>query len=243
MTTPFHPFSAEHGITLLVGAAITALLIGCGRRGGGLRRAATAILVTANLATQPLTLAAWWSVGEPLSFDNSLPFHLCDIAAITAALALITRRRLFGTLTYFWGLAGTLQGLLTPAIDIGFPSPPFLVFFLQHFAIVATALYLPIVTGWRPRAPYWRAISEIFAWSIAYLVFAFAMNALTGANYGFASRPPSTPSLLDYLGPWPWYLLSMQGIALVLFSLLYLPFLRSRKSDAPCPPSENPTPS
>ncbi len=46
---------------------------------------------------------------------------------------------------------------------------------------------------------------------MAYLGLAVAMNALTGANYAYASRPPENPSLLDHLGPWPWYLLSMQG--------------------------------
>ena len=43
-------------------------------------------------------------------------------------------------------------------------------------------------------------------------------------NFAFASRPPENPSLIDYLGPWPLYLFAMQGIALVLFLLLALPF-------------------
>ena len=32
------------------------------------------------------------------------------------------------------------------------------------------------------------------------------------------------PSLLDFLGPWPWYLLSLELIALVSFFLLDLPW-------------------
>ena len=31
-------------------------------------------------------------------------------------------------------------------------------------------------------------------------------------------------SLIDVLGPWPWYILALEGVGLVLFFLLYLPF-------------------
>ena len=51
-------------------------------------------------------------------------------------------------------------------------------------------------------------------------------NSLLGSNFAFASRPPDNPSLIDHLGPWPWYLLAMQFIALLFFFLLALPFLR-----------------
>jgi uncharacterized membrane protein YwaF len=35
---------------------------------------------------------------------------------------------------------------------------------------------------------------------------------------------PPTASLIDVLGPWPWYLLALEGIAFVIFFILYLPF-------------------
>ncbi len=30
---------------------------------------------------------------------------------------------------------------------------------------------------------------------------------------------------MDLLGPWPWYLLAVEGVALVICFILYLPFL------------------
>jgi hypothetical integral membrane protein (TIGR02206 family) len=105
----------------------------------------------------PLNQAAWMTLGIPLPLDNILPLHLCDIAAMTAGFALLTRHPALCALTYFWGLAATLQALLTPAIGLGFPSWPFITFFIQHFAIVAAALYLPVVEGWRPKRPLWKA--------------------------------------------------------------------------------------
>jgi hypothetical integral membrane protein (TIGR02206 family) len=47
-----------------------------------------------------------------------------------------------------------------------------------------------------------------------------------GANYIFLLHKPSTASVLDILGNYPYYLLSEEGLALVIFGLLYLPFSR-----------------
>jgi len=227
MPTAFHPFTHEHFFALGVGAAAAAVFLFAGKRGGNSRKRATAVLALINLCIYPLSVGAWLSVDVEKSWDNLLPCHLCDVAAITAGFALITKRPLLCALTYFWGLAATIQGLLTPAITVGFPAPPFVMFFVHHFAVVIAALYLPIVDGWRPKMPVWKSPLEVFGWSIVYLIFAMTVNRLLGSNFAFASHPPTNPSLIDHLGPWPWYLFSMQGIALVFFFLLALPFARS----------------
>lgn len=223
---PFHPFSREHIVTVAIGALVTLVLLWVGKRGGNGRRLSTALLAFCCLSAYPFNLAAWLALGKPLALDNLLPFHLCDIAAITAGFALLTRDRLLCTLTYFWGLAATFQALLTPAISVGFPAWAFITFFIQHFAIVATALHLAIVEGWRPKYPVWKSPLEVYGWSIAYLLFAMTVNRVLGTNFGFASRPPDNPSLIDHLGPWPWYLFSMQAIAVCVYFLLALPLCR-----------------
>jgi hypothetical integral membrane protein (TIGR02206 family) len=223
----FQPYSSEHLVAIACGALATAALIGAGRRGGRPRRLAGALLASANLAAYPLNLAAWFAHGAMPALENILPLHLCDIAAITAGFALLTRRPALCALTYFWGLAATMQALLTPALGVGFPNWPFITFFIQHFAIVGAALYLPLVDGWRPRLPLWSDPLRVYGWSVAYLVFVFMVNRMLQTNFGFASRPPDNPSLIDHLGPWPWYLFSMQGIALALFLLLALPHRRN----------------
>jgi uncharacterized membrane protein YwaF len=48
----------------------------------------------------------------------------------------------------------------------------------------------------------------------------------------FLKHPPLGGSLIDLLGPWPWYLLSLMGVALVLFVLAYLPYAISDKMKA-----------
>ena len=227
MPAPFHAFSLQHWITLALGALALAALVVAGKRGGNSRRIATGVLAFANLTVYPLGVAAWRSLGEPLALDKFVPLHLCDLAAIIAGFALLTRCRLLCTLTYFWGLAATSQALLTPALTVAFPSPPFVVFFVQHFAVVGAALYLVLVDGWRPLPPLWRGPGEAFGWGLVYLGMVMCVNRVLGSNFGFATHPPDNPSLLDHLGPWPWYLVSSLGIAIVLFLLLALPFRRA----------------
>jgi hypothetical integral membrane protein (TIGR02206 family) len=229
MPNVFHPFSQQHFIALGVGAAVAAAFLFAGKRGGESRKRATAVLALLNFCVYPLSLAAWLSLDAEKAWDNLLPFHLCDVAAISAGIALLTRRPLFCALTYFWGLAATIQGLITPALTVGFPAPPFVMFFVHHFAVVIAALYLPIVTGWRPKTPLWRSPLEVMGWSVLYLMFAMTANSLLGSNFAFASRPPDNPSLIDHLGPWPWYLVSMLGLAVVFYLLLALPFVRKRR--------------
>ncbi len=227
----FAPFTAQHGITLAVGMAFIAACLALGRRGGRTELATRAVLAFICLTATVFTSWAWSHVRRASDIDNVVPLHLCDLAAFLAGFALITKNRTLCLLTYFWGLAGTIQGVATPALDIGWPHPAFLSFFSHHFAVIATAIYLPVVLGWRAERPWWRSPLKAFAWLNAYLVVALAANAALGTNFGFLSRKPANPSLLDHLGPHPVYILWLEAIALVLFALLTLPVARHRRSD------------
>ena len=39
----------------------------------------------------------------------------------------------------------------------------------------------------------------------------------TGGNYMFLRRKPVHGSLLDVMGPWPWYILAAAALGLVIF--------------------------
>ena len=173
------------------------------------------------LALYPAQWIFLWKQ-DALNRENALPCHLCDVAALCGVAALWLRNQRLTELVWFWGLAGTLNGLITPALDESFPSPRFLFFFALHGGVVVSAVYL--VAGLRLRpAPggVWRA----FGWLQVYLVAAATVDFVTGANYGFLRAKPPQASLMDLMGPWPWYLVGLEALALALFSLLYVPFL------------------
>ena len=181
-------------------------------------------LAVVLLLIYPATVLVGWRLGL-LNKDNILPCHLCDMAAICGAGALWFRHQRLGELVWFWGLAGTLNGLITPALSETFPSPRFLSFFALHSGVVIAAVYVVAGLGLRPRpGAVWRA----FGWIQVYLVMAAVVNYLTGSNYGFLRSKPDQPSLLDLMGPWPYYIIGLEALALGLFALLYLPFRPSK---------------
>lgn len=233
MDATFQTFGSTHLTTLASGAAGIALLLMLGKAGGTKERLARSLLAFLNLAAFGYSQAAWSSVEGGHDLDSSLPFHLCDVAAMVAGFALLSGRRLLVLLTYFWGLAATLQALATPAISVDFPHPAFLSFFVHHFAIVGAALYFPIVTGWRPATPWWKSPAEAWFWTSVYALSVSIVNSTLGTNFGFLARKPQNPSLLDHLGPWPIYLIWMAILAFAFFSLLVLPFRPWRRLGSP----------
>lgn len=211
-------FGTSHGLTVAVIALIALVCIREGRRG---LRWPSALLAFICLAVYPMNQIALALVDFEPPLENYIPGHLCDIAAFTAGLGLLTRNPLFCELTYCWGLTGTIQGLITPNLAFDFPHPLFWTFFIQHGVIVIVALYLPLATGWKPRDGI---IPRMFLWNQAYFLLAGLANAVLGTNFGFLARKPEVASLLDHFGEWPFYLLWLQVLAIFLMALLVSPF-------------------
>ena len=67
-------------------------------------------------------------------------------------------------------------------------------------------------------------MTRVFAVTAVYTAFVGWFDWLTGSNYMFLAAIPTTGSLLSVLGPWPWYILTAAGVALVLFWVLDAPF-------------------
>lgn len=151
----------------------------------------------------------------------SLPMHLCDWALFAATAALFWHHPLAFELSWCWGFAGTLQALLTPDLKFGFDDYRAWIFFIGHSAILGAGLYLAVAAGMRPRPG---VVLRAWAWTQVYFVSALLVNVLCRTNYGYVCGKPSLPSLLDHLGPWPWYLIVLQILAVVLYTVAVVPF-------------------
>ncbi len=216
-------FGLIHGFVLLSTVLVGVVAIKQGRKG---RRWPLALLAALDLLAYPLNQAAYLALDFQSAMDNLLPLQLCDVSAILCGFALLTERRGVCELAYFWGMAGAMQAMLTPNMPYGPENPVFWSFFLQHAAIVISALYLPLVLRWRPS---WASFLRVIPWGLVYVAGAMSVNYFAGTNFGFLSRKPEGASLLDHLGPWPVYLFWMHVIGYVIYLLLFLPFCLQRE--------------
>jgi hypothetical integral membrane protein (TIGR02206 family) len=165
-------------------------------------------------------VVAEWRLGI-LSARDFLPFHLCDFAIFLAAFALVTRRPAAVELLWFWALTGTLLAVLTPAVSGSFPDWRWLLYFAMHGGVIAAAVVLVVGCRIRPRpGGAWRA----FGWTAVYAVVVAVVDLATNANFLWLRAKPAQPTLLDWLGPWPVYLMAAGAIGLAGFHLLALPF-------------------
>jgi hypothetical integral membrane protein (TIGR02206 family) len=220
---PFVPFGPSHltaiAVALLLPLAL-ALLARHEHLGRGADRV-TRILLAAFLAVGWLSWLALGLARGTLGLDNGLPMNLCDWAELILIVALLTRHQFAYELGYFWGLGGTLQGVLTPTIYWDFPDPQFLFFFIQHGGVVASLLYLTLGTRLRPTLA---SLPRVIAATFAYVGVAALVDWLLGVNYGFLRAKPAGQNLLTLMAPWPWYIPELVGCGLVFILIYYAPF-------------------
>lgn len=218
-------WSTEHFAALALSIALCVLVPALARAprhdswGAGASRA-LALLIALAFAVDHTAAA----VRGEWSADRYLPLHLSDVATIVAVLALWRPRPLLVELTYFWGLTASLQAVLTPSLGHTFPDIQFFTFFVAHAGVVLAAVLLVAGRGLVPRPG---AVARAFLATLLVAAGAGAGSALTGGNYMFLRNKPAE-SLLDVMGPWPWYIATAALLALALFAVLDAPFRRRR---------------
>lgn len=180
-------------------------------------RRALAVLLAANELV-------WYSFRystEGFRFPEGMPLQLSDVAVWLTVLAAWTARPTLFELSWFWGVAGAGMAILTPDLWAPCWSYPSVYFFVAHGLVVVTPVFLWAsgANRARPGSP-WRALF----WVNVYAAAVGAFNAVFKTNYMYLCSRPEGASLLDWFGPWPWYLVGGEVVALALFWLLWLPF-------------------
>jgi hypothetical integral membrane protein (TIGR02206 family) len=173
---------------------------------------------------------SWWgvTVAEPgIIQTHGLPLQICDVAALVAAAALWFRRQPLVDVTWWWGIAGSIPALLTPLPGAVFPSWLYFQYFIVHGGLIVAACFL--VLGMR-LVPGAGAVGRIALLTLAYAALIAGFDAVSGENLLFLrGYPVGPPTLLNVLGPWPWYLAGVAVVAAVLFLLLEVPCRAMRR--------------
>ncbi len=219
----FEPWSTSHLVVLGVFFLGVGVLLALGRllRGSGVERPLAVTLAVATIGFGLVGVVTEFGDGD---VKANLPLQLCDFAWVPVAWALLSRHPLALALTYYWGLTLALQALVQPTLDEAFPDPNFFAFWGKHVLLVWGAVYATLTLR---QGPDWRGYRQAVVATFAWLAIAMTVNFLLDTNYGyFNSKPEGT--VLDYLGPWPVYVLAEMAIVLVVWALITWPWVRRR---------------
>ena len=211
-------YSGEHVAAIIAMVCVAALGVLWARSATGptaeRARRALALLIAGAYVAEHLTYAAR---GEWTASVN-LPFHLSDVVTVVAVAALWRpQAQLLVEALFFWAFSASLQAVLSPSVDEPFPDVLYFTYFATHAGVIVAASLL--VFGGR-RLPRPGAALRVYGLTLVVALVAGAASAATGGNYMFLRAKPPQSSLLDLMGPWPWYIVSGAVVALgVLLAL------------------------
>lgn len=231
---PFRPLGPEHLVTLAVVAAVGLALLAAARRAAPTGARRLRWLLAGALAGAHATETVL-ALGQGWYRSDMLPLQLCDLAALLAVYGLLTRDRRAVEPLYFFALSATLPALLATELDVGFPHFRYVIYFVEHGLTVIAALVL--VAGLRLRpgpGAWWRAFGQVNALAAV----AAVANLGLGTNFFYLREKPAGATPFDWFGPWPFYLVVLELLVLLLFRLLDLALGRAA-SPAPSGPARS----
>jgi hypothetical integral membrane protein (TIGR02206 family) len=219
---PFELLSLQHIAALAMVALVGLSLILLMKPATASQKKQVRLVLAIALLLNEIIWHLWnWSI-DTWNLATMLPLHLCSILVWLSALMLLTRNQTIYEFGFLVGIAGALQGLLTP--DLGsysFPHFRYFQTFLSHGLLVITPLYMTFVEGKRPT---WRSVGKVLLFGNLYALLVFGINFISGGNYLFIARKPETASLLDLFPPWPIYLIILELLLVLVVFLFYSPF-------------------
>ncbi|HUI89366.1 MAG TPA: TIGR02206 family membrane protein [Anaerolineales bacterium] len=175
------------------------------------------------LWTSELSWHIWNIYWGSWSDTFMLPLNVCSVLIWLSGFMLIFKVEQIYEFAYFLGITACFNYLLTPDLGIyGFPHYRFIQIFISHGLVIISAVYMTVAEGFRPT---WKSFWRVVAGTNAYMLFIYFVNLALGSNYVLINVKPTTPSLLQFMPPWPYYIAFMELIGIACFLLLYLPFL------------------
>ena len=216
---PFHLFSLTHWISIILFFLVALFLPLIAKKffSRSLQSIISYLLVFFVFINFPI-----WALLEIIagSFDLKLhlPLHLCRFANLALPFAVLNKDGVLFQVLFYWGLSAMFQAIFTPDITHDFPHFHYFRFIAAHHLLVITIIYYVVVFDYKPTISGLK--SAFFALNV-FLIIALIFNIIFESNYFWLMDKPPAGSLLDLMGPWPWYILVGEFVALIHFYIAY----------------------
>ncbi|EKN70611.1 hypothetical protein BABA_04189 [Neobacillus bataviensis LMG 21833] len=217
----FEMFSISHFVIISICVVVSVLLFLFRENLKTEKWRAAEIGIAISLILIEVTYHFWMLINGSWNVSHAIPLELCSISLILTVILLLTRKKIIYEILLFTALLGASQALFTPLLNYDFPHFRFFHFFYTHLMIIWVPLYFTWAKGYRPTI--W-SVFKLFIFLNILMPIIIVINKLVGGNYMFLSHKPDSASLLDVLGPYPWYIVSMEGLLLSLGLIVWVIF-------------------
>jgi len=222
-TTNFVPYSLEHLIGVLVVFIVGVWFLYMGKyRWNEKQQWRYAIVFASTLYFLQLFKTFIRIFLGNFNASTDLPLELCNMIPLLMIIALVYRSRMLFSIIFFWIMAGTIQANITPTLKNVFPHYEWIRYWAIHTGLPILAIYTFYVLGYRYN------FKDIVRSALGMNVIAaiiYVVNIFLDSNYMYLVHKPPPGTVYDILGPWPWYIVSLEFALLVFFSIALLPFL------------------
>jgi hypothetical integral membrane protein (TIGR02206 family) len=220
----FNMFSLSHFVVLVI-FILMAVVIFLNRKNlSGEKKIEVGVAI--SLILFETANQVWMYVNGIWKVGRSMPLELCNISLILCVILLFTRKKLVFELLFFIAILGVPQAIFTPALTYDFPHFRFFHFFYAHLVVVWVTLYFTWARKYYPT--FGTAIKMIIFINLLLPVILF-VNKTANGNYWFLRHKPDGPSVLDLLGPYPWYIFTLESLVMVFSLIVWLIFRKRVK--------------
>jgi hypothetical integral membrane protein (TIGR02206 family) len=104
--------------------------------------------------------------------------------------------------------------LITPTPVEAFPSVQYVRYFAHHGILILNGFYVLIALA----VPLtFRSVLRSVIVMQAFEILVGIFDWISGQNFMYLREKPPSPTIMDLLGPWPYYLIGLEFLAVALF--------------------------
>ena len=225
----FITFGFKHNLYLIGTFAIWLIVLFVGKTILNIKqqRSLVLFLIIVSISQELLDDIFQWNAGIWIIAED-LPLHMCGISLFTSIFALYKKNQTAFELSYFWGLSGAFQAIITPDPSRFVLDVSAFWNFLSHGIIILNVLWLIIIDNMRCRSGSY--INTIIITNSCLFIISI-VNKILGGNYWFICEKPGGESPF-IIGDWPLYLIGFEISGILLLGLFYIPMIILRNRDA-----------
>ena len=223
---PFIAYGNSHLAVLFFSALLLALTLVASKKLNHNQNLLIGRCLTVILAVSVVVYTVFELALGRFTIANDLPLSLCNLFALVAPFVLWNPKHKYFEPIYFLVMAGTFQAIVTPDLYYDYPAYEFFKYWITHVGLVLLMIHYMVCFGLYPTA---KGIVKTFGWLNVYVAVLLPINYLLGANYFYLIAKPINPSVLDFFGPWPVYILVAEILVMGFFAIAMIPVFLAKK--------------